>query len=66
MPFNPWPKKKKKNREEEEEEESRAVGSLFVLGFMSSPSGKRSRDPEEEDVYLDNFHSHKRYLSEVI
>lgn len=30
----------------------------------SSPSGKRSRDPEDE-VYLDNLHSHKRYLSEV-
>ncbi|XP_004300472.1 PREDICTED: uncharacterized protein LOC101305268 [Fragaria vesca subsp. vesca] len=32
----------------------------------SSPaSGKRSRDPEDE-VYLDNFHSHKRYLSEIM
>ncbi|CAD5166181.1 unnamed protein product [Musa acuminata subsp. malaccensis] len=31
----------------------------------ASPTGvKRGRDPEEE-VYLDNFHSHKRYLSEV-
>lgn len=30
----------------------------------SSPSGKRSRDPEDE-VYIDNLHSHKRYLSEV-
>lgn len=29
-----------------------------------SPSGKRSRDPEDE-VYIDNLHSHKRYLSEV-
>lgn len=29
-----------------------------------SPSGKRSRDPEDE-VYVDNLHSHKRYLSEV-
>ena len=29
-----------------------------------SPSGKRSRDPEDE-VYLDNLRSHKRYLSEV-
>lgn len=28
-------------------------------------SGKRSRDPEDE-VYLDNFHSHKRYLSEIM
>ncbi|XP_043720366.1 uncharacterized protein LOC122667942 isoform X1 [Telopea speciosissima] len=31
----------------------------------SSPSGKRSRDPEDE-VYLDNLHSHKRYLSEIM
>ena len=31
----------------------------------SSPSGKRSRDPEDE-VYVDNLHSHKRYLSEVL
>nr|XP_008369064.2 putative protein TPRXL isoform X2 [Malus domestica] len=30
-----------------------------------SPSGKRSRDPEDE-VYLDNFHSQKRYLSEIM
>ncbi|KAI0510787.1 hypothetical protein KFK09_011396 [Dendrobium nobile] len=31
----------------------------------ASPSGKRGRDPEEE-VYLDNLHSHKRYLSEIM
>ncbi|CAI9105496.1 OLC1v1004427C1 [Oldenlandia corymbosa var. corymbosa] len=31
----------------------------------SSPSGKRSRDPEDE-VYVDNLHSHKRYLSEIM
>ncbi|KAJ4955747.1 hypothetical protein NE237_012530 [Protea cynaroides] len=31
----------------------------------SSPSGKRSRDPEDE-VYQDNLHSHKRYLSEIM
>lgn len=30
----------------------------------SSPSGKRTRDPEDE-VYLDNLRSQKRYLSEV-
>ncbi|KAM0987979.1 hypothetical protein ACFX13_012211 [Malus domestica] len=30
-----------------------------------SPSGKRGRDPEDE-VYLNNFHSHKRYLSEIM
>uniref|UniRef100_J3M445 Uncharacterized protein n=1 Tax=Oryza brachyantha TaxID=4533 RepID=J3M445_ORYBR len=34
---------------------------------MSPPSsgGKRGRDPEE-DVYVDNLHSHKRYLSEIM
>ncbi|KAB1200700.1 hypothetical protein CJ030_MR0G006577 [Morella rubra] len=31
----------------------------------SSPCGKRARDPEDE-VYLDNLHSHKRYLSEIM
>ncbi|GAV86791.1 hypothetical protein CFOL_v3_30217 [Cephalotus follicularis] len=31
----------------------------------ASPCGKRSRDPEDE-VYLDNLHSHKRYLSEIM
>ncbi|XP_061967482.1 uncharacterized protein LOC133691145 isoform X2 [Populus nigra] len=31
----------------------------------STPNGKRSRDPEDE-VYLDNLHSHKRYLSEIM
>ncbi|MBA0620800.1 hypothetical protein Godav_006474 [Gossypium davidsonii] len=30
-----------------------------------SPSGKRSRDPEDE-IYIDNLHSHKRYLSEIM
>lgn len=30
-----------------------------------SPSSKRSRDPED-DVYLDNLHSQKRYLSEIM
>ncbi|KAE8692052.1 CTP synthase-like isoform 1 [Hibiscus syriacus] len=30
-----------------------------------SPSGKRGRDPEDE-VYVDNLHSHKRYLSEIM
>lgn len=30
----------------------------------STPCGKRARDPEDE-VYVDNLHSHKRYLSEV-
>ncbi|KAJ4905472.1 3'-5' exonuclease domain-containing protein / K homology domain-containing protein [Raphanus sativus] len=31
----------------------------------SSPSGKRTRDPEDE-VYLDNLRSQKRYLSEIM
>ncbi|XP_015572410.1 uncharacterized protein LOC8267370 isoform X2 [Ricinus communis] len=31
----------------------------------ASPNGKRNRDPEDE-VYLDNLHSHKRYLSEIM
>lgn len=30
-----------------------------------SPSGKRNRDPEDY-VYIDNLHSHKRYLSEMM
>ncbi|KAM6552017.1 hypothetical protein CsatB_001825 [Cannabis sativa] len=30
-----------------------------------SPGAKRSRDPEDE-VYVDNLHSHKRYLSEIM
>ncbi|TKY52475.1 hypothetical protein E2542_SST23997 [Spatholobus suberectus] len=44
------------------------MGSDSNLGgspSASSPSGKRTRDPEEE-VYLDNLHSHKRYLSEIM
>lgn len=32
---------------------------------VASPTGKRSRDPEDE-VYVDNLHSHKRYLSEIM
>ncbi|KAK9747636.1 hypothetical protein RND81_02G004700 [Saponaria officinalis] len=32
---------------------------------IQSPSAKRSRDPED-DVYVDNLHSHKRYLSEMM
>ncbi|KAF9619967.1 hypothetical protein IFM89_010583 [Coptis chinensis] len=31
----------------------------------ASPNCKRTRDPEDE-AYLDNFHSHKRYLSEIM
>lgn len=30
-----------------------------------SPTGKRNRDPEDE-VYVDNLHCHKRYLSEMM
>ena len=33
------------------------------MGHDSSSGNKRSR--AEDEVYLDNFHSHKRYLSEV-
>ncbi|XP_010522820.1 PREDICTED: putative protein TPRXL [Tarenaya hassleriana] len=36
-----------------------------VSASTASPSGKRSRDPEDE-VYLDNLRSHKRYLSEIM
>ncbi|KAL2239035.1 UNVERIFIED_CONTAM: hypothetical protein Sindi_1095200 [Sesamum indicum] len=32
---------------------------------VASPSIKRGRDPEDE-VYVDNLHSHKRYLSEIM
>lgn len=41
-------------------------GSAAASTSSSSPAAsvKRSRDPEDE-VYVDNLHSHKRYLSEV-
>ncbi|XVE73401.1 hypothetical protein DITRI_Ditri11bG0115200 [Diplodiscus trichospermus] len=39
--------------------------SATTSSSTPSPSGKRSRDPEDE-VYLDNLHSHKRYLSEIM
>ncbi|KAI3800908.1 hypothetical protein L1987_29008 [Smallanthus sonchifolius] len=32
---------------------------------VASPCGKRSRDPEDE-ACVDNLHSHKRYLSEIM
>ncbi|KAF5743956.1 hypothetical protein HS088_TW08G00544 [Tripterygium wilfordii] len=38
--------------------------SAIISTPTSSPSGKRSRDPEDE-VYLDNLHSHNRYLTEI-
>ncbi|KAI9082633.1 hypothetical protein K1719_035502 [Acacia pycnantha] len=44
------------------------MGSESNLAGSSStpsPGSKRARDPEEE-VYLDNFHSQKRYLSEIM
>lgn len=45
--------------------EPTAASSSCSTSAAVSPGGtKRGRDPEEE-VYLDNFHSHKRYLSEV-
>lgn len=41
-------------------------GSAAASPSSSSPAAsvKRGRDPEDE-VYVDNLHSHKRYLSEV-
>lgn len=46
---------------------SPAIGASTSSSATSSPSGsgKRNREPEDE-VYLDNLHSHKRYLSEVL
>ncbi|KAM3358098.1 hypothetical protein CQW23_02659 [Capsicum baccatum] len=44
-----------------------AIGASTSSSATSSPSGsgKRNREPEDE-VYLDNLHSHKRYLSEIM
>ncbi|KAF5745905.1 hypothetical protein HS088_TW06G00070 [Tripterygium wilfordii] len=42
-----------------------APASATISTPTPSPSGKRSRDPEDE-VYLDNLHSHKRYLTEIM
>ncbi|CAL0320862.1 unnamed protein product [Lupinus luteus] len=48
------------------------MGSDWNLGMggshspsSSSPNSKRIRDPEDE-VYVDNLRSHKRYLSEIM
>ncbi|XP_019427941.1 PREDICTED: cell wall protein RBR3-like [Lupinus angustifolius] len=46
------------------------MGSDLNLGMggspsSSSPTAKRTRDPEE-DVYVDNLRSHKRYLTEIM
>lgn len=38
--------------------------STITQTTVACSSGKRSRDPEDE-VYVDNLNSHKRYLSEV-
>ena len=46
------------------ESNSAASSSSASSSTTPSPSGKRARDPEDE-IYLDNLHSHKRYLSEV-
>ncbi|XP_057423172.1 uncharacterized protein LOC130717080 [Lotus japonicus] len=45
--------------------DSNLGGSASASASASSPSAKRTRDPEEE-VYLDNLRSHKRYLSEIM
>ncbi|CAL9130903.1 unnamed protein product [Musa textilis] len=46
--------------------EPTAACSSCSTSAAASPTGvKRGRDPEEE-VYLDNLHSHKRYLSEIM
>ncbi|XP_075093995.1 uncharacterized protein LOC107798459 [Nicotiana tabacum] len=44
---------------------SSAPATAAASSATSSPCGKRNRDPEDE-VYLDNLHSHKRYLSEIM
>ncbi|MBA0762594.1 hypothetical protein Gotri_012185 [Gossypium trilobum] len=46
-------------------ESSSATSSTSTLTSTHSPTGKRSRDPEDE-VYLDNLRSHKRFLSEIM
>lgn len=43
---------------------SDSVAATTSTSAAASPNVKRSRDPEDE-VYLDNLRSHKRYLSEV-
>ncbi|PWA83170.1 hypothetical protein CTI12_AA170660 [Artemisia annua] len=41
------------------------VTGTTVAPSVASPVNKRSRDPED-DVYVDNLHSHKRYLTEIM
>ncbi|XP_062180022.1 uncharacterized protein LOC133884579 [Phragmites australis] len=40
-------------------------GEASMSPPFSGGGGKRGRDPDE-DVYVDNLHSHKRYLSEIM
>ncbi|KAK8952039.1 hypothetical protein KSP39_PZI004337 [Platanthera zijinensis] len=50
-------------------ETSAATTTAAVSSAAASPSaslaGKRGRDPEDE-IYLDNLHSHKRYLTQIM
>ncbi|KAL9430637.1 hypothetical protein AB3S75_025935 [Citrus x aurantiifolia] len=46
-------------------ESNSTSSTVSVSTPTTSPSAKRSRDPEDE-VYVDNLHSHKRYLSEIM
>lgn len=43
---------------------SESRSAVSSTSSSSSPTGKRTRDPEDE-IYLDNLRSQKRYLSEV-
>ncbi|KAL6500277.1 hypothetical protein OROHE_025643 [Orobanche hederae] len=45
--------------------EGNATSSPSSTSSSPSASVKRGRDPEDE-VYIDNLHSHKRYLSEIM
>ncbi|KAF8090131.1 hypothetical protein N665_0485s0006 [Sinapis alba] len=47
------------------ESRSTPISVSSPASSSSSPSGKRTRDPEDE-VYLDNLRSQKRYLSEIM
>ncbi|KAG6482589.1 uncharacterized protein LOC122015240 isoform X1 [Zingiber officinale] len=47
-------------------ESTAASSTCSASAAAASPGGgKRGRDPDDE-VYLDNFHLHKRYLSEIM
>ncbi|XP_078436072.1 pollen-specific LRR extensin-like protein [Wolffia australiana] len=46
--------------------ETAPVGGIGMGEGNCSPSGKRNRDTADDEVFLDNFHSHKRYLSELM